>query len=41
MVFHSFSKITVVATPNIFLNPFSFSVRLPVAILVATPAVIN
>jgi len=36
MVFHSFPKITVVATPNLFLNPFFFSVRLPVAILVAT-----
>ena len=26
----------MVATPNIFLNPFSFSVRLPIAIPVAT-----
>jgi len=36
MVFHSFPKITMVATPKSFLNPFSFSVRLPVAIPVAT-----
>jgi len=28
MVFHSFPKINVVATPNLFLNSFSFSVRL-------------
>jgi len=26
----------MVATPNLFLNPFSFLVRRPVAILVAT-----
>jgi len=36
MVFHSFPKITMVATPNLFLNPFFFSVRLSVVILVAT-----
>ena len=36
MVFHSFSRITMVATPKSFLNPFSFLGCLPVAISVAT-----
>jgi len=36
MVFHSFPEITMVVTPHLFLNPFSFLVRRSVAIPVAT-----
>jgi len=36
MVFHSFPEIIMVANPNLFSNPISFSVRLPVVISVAT-----
>jgi len=41
MVFHSFPKITMMLTPNLFSNTFSFLVRCLVAIPVATVSYVN